>query len=507
VSTFSGKLSEHPLARVLSRILAGRRSGGLKLSLGSVTRQLFIEEGLVIRYAASNVLSESLTELLKQRGEFHADQMRQATAGKQANELLGSALLRLGFLAAEDHRTLVIEMIEKIVLSASKWTDAAYEFQQGELPFTQPGDAGLPVPVAILGLVRNVADPAVVSAALGDRTPRVRLHPAPPMPLEAVPLEPAEGFLLSRVDGTLTLREIGQTSPLGPGETDRALTALILAGFLQVDAVEPEADVPTTPRVTARDAAGAAPPRPPRARPAPARAPRPPTGPVEEMLSRHALLKGQNFYEVLGLASSANESEIRHSYYSLAKRLHPDKFSEDETKDRAEKVFAAITEAYATLSKSGSREEYDKSLAQAVDKQAPEKTAASAAEVARQNFLHGKSLFEKHEFVKALPFFEHAVEQEGTHEEYHRYLALVQSRNPRLRKEAEKHFLRAVELNPTLAENYAQLGILYRKMGQEEKSAQYLQSALSWDAGNETARQALASEDEKKGLLKGLFRK
>ena len=505
MSAFSGKLSEHPLPRVLSRILQGRRSGGLKLTFGSVTRQLFIEEGRIIRYAASNVLSESLTELLKQRGQFHADQMRKATAGKQANELLGSALLRLGFLSVEDHRTLVIEMIEKIVLSASKSTDATYEFQQGELPFTQPGDAGLPVPVAILGLVRNVADPATVSTVLGDRTPRVRLHAAPPMPLEAVPLEPAEGFLLSRADGTLSVREVALTSPLGPDETDRALTALILAGFLQVDAVEPEADVPTTPRVTARDAAGAAPPRPRRATPAPA--PRPPAGPVEEMLSRHSALKGQNFYEVLGLASSANESEIRHSYYSLAKRLHPDKFSEDETKDRAEKVFAAITEAYATLSKSGSREEYDKSLAQATDKQAPEKTAASAAEVARQNFLHGRSLFEKHEFVKALPFFEHAVEQDETREEYHRHLALVQSRNPRLRKEAEQHFLRAVELNPTFAENYAQLGILYRKMGQEEKGSQYLQRALSWDAANQTARQALASEDEKKGLLKSLFRK
>ena len=216
---------------------------------------------------------------------------------------------------------------------------------------------------------------------------------------------------------------------------------------------------------------------------------------------------GQNFYQVLGLTPSASESEVRHAYYSLAKRLHPDKFSEDETKSRAERLFAAITEAYAALSKPESRSEYDKSLSQAGDKPSAESTASSAAEVARQNYLHGRALYEKQEMVKALTFFEHAVEQDGGKEEYHRYLAMVQSRNPRLRKEAERHFLRAIEMNPTFAENYAQLGLLYRKMGQEEKGLEYLQKALSWEAGNETARIALGTEEDKKGILRGLFGK
>jgi ribosomal protein S12 methylthiotransferase accessory factor len=226
------------------------------------------------------------------------------------------------------------------------------------------------------------------------------------------------------------------------------------------------------------------------------------------MLERHAALRGQNLYQVLGLTPAAGESEVRHNYYSLAKRLHPDKFSEEETKNRAEKLFAAITEAYATLSKSESRAEYDKSLTAASDnKPSAESTAASAAAMARQNFLHGKSLFDKNEMVKALPFFEHAVEQDEAKEEYHRYLAMVQSRNPRLRKEAEKHFLRALELNPTSAENYAQLGLLYRKMGEDQKGTQNLQQALKWDSENKTARQALESGEDKKGMFKGLFRK
>ena len=503
---FSGRLSDESLAQVLSRILSGGRSGGLKVSRGSQMRQLFIESGTVIRYAASTLPAESLTEHLKQRGQFHADQMRRATSAKQAGELLSSTLLRLGFLGPEDHRALVREMIEKVVAGAAQWTDAAYEYQEGELPFTRPGDAGFPVPAAILGLVRTATAPAFLHAVLGDGGSRVHLNPAPAVPLDQVPLQPAEGFLVSRADGTLSLREITVMSPLPPDETDRALCALILAGFLKVATVEGEPGVPRTPPVSASDSdAGKAAPRPSKA-PAPTPA-RKPAGPVEEMLERFSALDGQNLYQVLGLTPAVSELEVRHAYYSLAKKLHPDKFSEDETKNRAEKLFAAITEAYATLSRVESRGEYDKTLSQGSEKPSAESAAASAAAMARQNFLHGRALYEKQEMVKALTFFEHAVEQDGGKEEYHRYLALVQSRNPRLRKESERHFLRAIELNPTRAENYAQLGLLYRKMGLEEQGAEYLLKALAWDPGNETALAAMGSDPGKKGIFKGLFGK
>ena len=191
------------------------------------------------------------------------------------------------------------------------------------------------------------------------------------------------------------------------------------------------------------------------------------TGPVEEMLQRYSALKGQNFYQVLGVSPSASESEVRHAYYSLAKRLHPDKFTEEETKSRAEKLFAAITEAYATLSRTENRQEYDRTLTTVNDGPSDAAVAAAGAEVARQNFLRGKALFEKGEIVKALPFLENAVEQEGAREEYLRYLGMVQSRNPRLRREAEQNFLRAVNLNPTVAENYYQLGLICRKTNRE----------------------------------------
>ncbi len=488
-----GKLAEQSLVLALGRIVRHGRSGALKISRGSTVRQLFIDKGRTIRYAASNLMAESLSEHLKQKGRFHPDQMRRATTAKQPTELLGSALVRLGFLGADEHKAMVREMIQNVLLSASRWDDAAYEYQEGELPFSDPDDAGVSLGIAILELARQAPDLNRLKPALGEGDSRVRLNTAPPLPLDQVPLSPAEGFLVSRADGTLTVREIALMSPLGSEETERALCALILSGLLSLDGAESEPGVPGPSRPVAADA-------PVRARPSPAKAARP-AGPVEEVLERFAALAGQNLYQVLGIPPAAPESEIRHAYYSLAKRLHPDKFAEEETKHRAEKLFAAITEAYATLSKPESRQEYDQVLQPAAAKTGPE---TSSTDLARQNFLHGKAHLERSEMSRALSFFEHAVEQDPSREEYRRYLAITQSRNPRLRREAEQNFIKAIELNPTCAENYALLGLLYRKLGQIARGDELLQKALGWDPSNETALQAL-HPDSKKGILKGIF--
>ena len=502
MALLSGRLSQQLLAQVLGQILSLGKSGALKISLGNMTRQLFIEKGSWIRYAASNLMAESLTEHLKRVEKFNAEQVRRATTSKMANELLSSAMLRLGFLSVEEHRDVVRAMIEKVVVAAAGWKDAGYEYREGEIPFAQGEDVGLSVPVAILGLTRHGSDLTALRQSLGDGQLRVRINPSPALPLEQVPLDPAEGFLVSRADGTLSVREISLMSPLGTDETERALCGLILAGILIMDGAESEPALLGAPRAQAADARAKG------DRPRSAASPSPvmpgrSSGPVEEVLERFAALDGQSLYQVLGVIQTASESEIRHAYYSLAKRLHPDKFADEQTKARAEKLFAAITEAYATLSRAEHRQEYDKNIQPVAAKGASE---ASAAQVARQNFLHGKAHLDKNEMTKALSFFEHAVEQEPGREEYRRYLALVQSRNPRLRKEAEQNFLKAIELNPTFAENYAQLGLLYRKMGQTARGDEFLQRALSWDPSNETAEEALRSEDSKRGILKGIFR-
>lgn len=66
----------------------------------------------------------------------------------------------------------------------------------------------------------------------------------------------------------------------------------------------------------------------------------------------------KNYYEILEVSRSAQESEIRSRYFELAKKYHPDV----NTGSDAARIFKDINEAYSTLSDSLRRADYDQKL-------------------------------------------------------------------------------------------------------------------------------------------------
>ncbi len=64
----------------------------------------------------------------------------------------------------------------------------------------------------------------------------------------------------------------------------------------------------------------------------------------------------RDYYEVLGVGRDANDSEIKKAYRALAKKYHPDMNPGDA---EAEKKFKEASEAYAVLSDSEKRRQYD----------------------------------------------------------------------------------------------------------------------------------------------------
>ncbi len=64
----------------------------------------------------------------------------------------------------------------------------------------------------------------------------------------------------------------------------------------------------------------------------------------------------RDYYEVLNVARSADEKEIKKAYRRLAMKYHPDRNPDD---DKAESTFKEVNEAYEVLSKSDKRAAYD----------------------------------------------------------------------------------------------------------------------------------------------------
>lgn len=76
---------------------------------------------------------------------------------------------------------------------------------------------------------------------------------------------------------------------------------------------------------------------------------------------RARLLALMNYYDVLGVATTASEEEIRRSYKRKALELHPDRVGRNQTQEEAE-LFKMITKAHEVLIDTASRRAYDEEL-------------------------------------------------------------------------------------------------------------------------------------------------
>ncbi len=66
--------------------------------------------------------------------------------------------------------------------------------------------------------------------------------------------------------------------------------------------------------------------------------------------------QGKDYYRVLGVSSSANDTEVKKAYRELAKKYHPD--ANPDNKGASER-FKDISEAYSILSDTDKRKKYD----------------------------------------------------------------------------------------------------------------------------------------------------
>lgn len=544
-----GKLAGCIPADILNEIQRRKASGILRLQFGTVTRQIFIDAGVMVRFSASTHGSENMTALMRDRGVVTDEQLREASTAKKPDELLGTTLVRLGFLTRQGLIELTQEHIRRVAHGAMLLKDGTFEFQQAGLPFREQLDTGLSTALLLLEWSRDIADITWIRSRLGPMDGKVRLSPHPPEGYQSVPLNPAEGYTMSRVDGAATMREICIVSPMGEETTLRALFGLMMAGILDVPGKPAVAiETPTAASEGAARPAGASTSTgavkqaagarrsvvatrgrrpggvlksrvpgnggaPATRRPAAARTPprvervRPATKPdlEQEMLVRFGKMNESDLYAVLGTAKGAGNDDIRRAYYGLAKQFHPDKFTREDMKAKAEKVFAHITQAYSTLGTEEARKNYDEDLAA---RSSSNQKTIEPADLAKINFKTGKENFSKGHFAEAVTFFRNACDQDPKRAEHWHYLGMTQSKNPRWKKDAEESFLQALKIDPSDADIYAHLGALYARGHRESRARSMYEKALQWDPEQSLAREGLEALDSggKKGLL-SMFKK
>ncbi len=180
----------------------------------------------------------------------------------------------------------------------------------------------------------------------------------------ALALSPAEGFLLSRIDGQTSWKLLREIGGLSSDEVDLCIEEWLQQGFIDIDGRPPRVqrrkgaldDSPGKPKVVM-------------------------IGPIDEALidpgldineamQREILEFEQKLeideFAVLGVSISADSREIKRAYFSLSKRFHPDRYFRKKIGDhgsRLHMIFKRISDAYELLSDPASRKEIEARLA------------------------------------------------------------------------------------------------------------------------------------------------
>ena len=230
----------------------------------------------------------------------------------------------------------------------------------------------------ILEAVRALRDPEAVRAELGDVDQRLVVTSAL---TEERTLTLTEGYLLSRIDGMSSAREVLQLVPLDPDETERTLLGLLLTGRVEYRAAparpvphraEPPTPLPPGEPEPAAEAVTGEETPPEEAFPLvslidegpPSEAKAVPADPLDaetrewkkEIWEFLNSLLSKNHFEVLGLEPGCSDADVKRAYAALVKRFHPDAQGDPRLEDMHDSLAAILIRAREALEVLGTKQ-------------------------------------------------------------------------------------------------------------------------------------------------------
>ncbi len=228
-SALKGQLSPWTVPTLLRELRSERRTGLLSFELGETKRALRFRGGQIVA-AYTNVEGEKLPAQLLRLGLVSEADLQQAlTLMRRDAKALAEVLEDQGLVDRPGLERAVAEQVRDILARAFA-DQGTYVFHDQAAP---AGEDNLEIVTEdlILEAVRQISDPSVVRYTLRetDRTLVLRRG----LKLERLRLTTADGYFLSRVDGSLTGREVMEMLPLESDEAQRTLLGLLCAGIVE----------------------------------------------------------------------------------------------------------------------------------------------------------------------------------------------------------------------------------------------------------------------------------
>ncbi|MCG6928201.1 MAG: DnaJ domain-containing protein [Acidobacteria bacterium] len=234
MEAIEGPLWEGVLPGVLRTLFVGRKTGVLSFHLKDERRSVRFLGGNIVS-AESSVREDWMGEILVRQGRLSRDDLKRAVGfALRDKRRLGVVLQELGLLDADGLEEAVGDHVKAVLGKVFSWSDGRYRFEEGPEDQAREGDVTLRLSTGelILEAARSVSDPDVVRFNLGNLDQVLALSNDPLLRFQRISLSPADGFVLSRVNGRLTARELGDLVPLAEDQFHRSLFGLLSAGVV-----------------------------------------------------------------------------------------------------------------------------------------------------------------------------------------------------------------------------------------------------------------------------------
>lgn len=546
-----GSLTEGLLPEVLRQLYVGRKTGFLHFTRGDERRSVYLRAGHIV-HADTNVKDERLGETLVAQGVLSAADLKRATGFVlRDKKRLGVVLVELGILDRDRLEDALGVHVREILRKVFSWSEGEYAFEDKEEGDLEP-DMSLRLSTGemILEAVRSIDDPDVIRFALGDIDRILGLSSDPLLRFQKIALTPADGYVLSRIDGTLSARELLQLIPMVPDETLRSLFGLVSTGVVEFLALPPKPQPKPDTRPVGQPARTGPIPvvMPPATQAAvPPGTPPPPASPPEsaetlrirearrqEVLEAFDGLKTKSHFDVLMIPRASSEAQVKEAYFKLAKKFHPDTHHDPALGDMREKIeaiFIRLGEAYEVLRNPRTRGNYEADLASRtprvpvtgtvlVNPQEPEPPPDPEyeARLAEESFRKAVKLFTQEKYWDAIQLLEGALAGAETRTKLRIRVLLGKAyiKNPKWTKRGEEQLQGVVRDDPKNVDARYALGELYKATGLKARALHEFQRVLELKPEHEEAAAQVLEltpevpapeEEQKPGFLKKLFRK
>lgn len=475
--------SSQTLAEVFRDLYLGERSGVLTLVREDVEKQIHFERGL-IHYAVSTAEDEGFRARLLGERKISEGALAEASQGEQSAPELAQALVNRGLVSKAALGRTMQELVDSVVQSVFAWEGGAARFAETtpQAEFFET-DVLSTFEVILSGIFKMAGFAPIREAMLGLDN-KIRVRKPTPVPLERLTLSPAHGFILSRADGSSTVKEVLDTLPSGEDDTaSMFLFGLLVMGVLEYDPALAEG--PFRVANILRDHADR-------------RA-------LERMQEQtigqaYKQMRKQSPNEVLGVTAAASREAIERAYEE-AKAL----FSRERILPRVREKFRSelaviesrLIEAYLKLTQvdrkesgptpeageaeaSGDVEVKDLLVRVEMDKTKSKLAMEESGRVAENYFSQARQAMREGDYHSAIQYGKLAISYHDSDARYYYLLADCQVRNPEARwqRMAEQNYARATELDPWNADYWISLGRFYKKRGLKLRARKQFEEAL-----------------------------